>query len=354
MGFMGGIQSMSEQALKGLGCPRCGGIVAIPEGQDLVICPYCDQRSVVSGEHGVRRYQVPARIDRAKAQEAGLGFLSSNPQIASGLRQKAQINEVFLVHLPFWAAWGRGVAWAFGQVKVGSDEHRHYEAREKKVVRDLAWNGVACDVGEFGVQRISLSDRPLDPFDGNLLHGSGMVFEPVGSDEEALETARLAFEALVKDDVAMDRTAQLFTRILSPILGVVYYPVWVVRYTYRERAFQVVIDGFDGKVLYGKAPGNLLFRAAALVGGMAAGAFLAIDVPSFIISSSNSDSKGVLGFSLAVFVAGVALMFGGYRRFRYGEHYEYQRYKAKNGDKGMGFGSSELKAIGGVVGELLQ
>ena len=142
---------MSEQALKGLGCPRCGGIVPVPEGQVLVACPYCEQRSVVSGEHGVRRYQVPQRIDRAQAEQSGRGFMSSNPQIASGLRQQAQITEVFLVHLPFWAAWGRGVAWAFGQVKVGSDEHSHYEAREKKVVRDLAWNGVACDVGEFGV-----------------------------------------------------------------------------------------------------------------------------------------------------------------------------------------------------------
>ena len=324
---------MSEQALQGLGCPRCGGIVKIPEGQVLVICPYCDQRSVVGGDRGFQRYQVPARIERARAEQAARDFMGSSAQIASGLKSKAQISEVFLVHLPFWSAWGRGVAWGFGQVEVGSGDHKRYEARERKVMKDLTWNGVACDVGEFGVRKISLQGRPLEPFNSDQLHQSGMVFEPVGSDEAALETARAAFQEAVRDEVKLDRTAQLFTRILSPHLGVVYYPVWVVRYTFRERSFQVVVDGFDGQVLYGRAPGNLLMRAFSVVAGMAVGAFLAIDVPAFIIYStgSSSDSKdNPFVFIIGAFLAGIALMGGGYNRFRHGEHYEFNRYKGKD------------------------
>lgn len=320
---------MSEQAVQGLGCPRCGGIVPIPEGQVLVSCPYCDQRSVVSGERGIQRYQVPARIDRAQAEQAARSFMGSSAQITSGLQNKAQITEVFLVHLPFWSAWGRGVAWGFGQVKVGSGDDVRYEAREKKVVKDLTWNGVACDVGEFGVRRISLQGRPLEPFNSDRLHQTGMVFEPVGSDEEALERARTAFQDTVKDDVKLDRVAQLFTRILSPHLGVVYYPVWVARYVFRNRSYQVVVDGFDGKVLYGKAPGNLLMRALALVAGMAVGAFLAIDVPSFMLYTSDG-SDDLMAVVAGAFVGGIALMVGGYSRFRYGEHYEFNRYKGKD------------------------
>jgi hypothetical protein len=323
---------MSEQAVQGLGCPRCGGIVQIPEGQILVNCPYCDQRSVVGGDRGFQRYQVPGRIERAQAEQSARDFMSSSAQIASGLKNKAQITEIFLVHLPFWSAWGRGVAWGFGQVEVGSGDDKHYEAREKKVLKDLTWNGVACDVGEFGVRKISLQGRPLEPFNGDQLHQTGMVFEPVGSDEEALENARSAFEEAVRDEVKMDRQAQLFTRILSPRLGVVYYPVWVVRYVFRERSFQVVVDGFDGKVLYGKAPGNLLMRALSLVAGMAVGAFLAIDVPAFILSAtSDSSNDNPLAIVAIAFVGGLALMAGGYQRFRHGEHYEFNRYKGKDG-----------------------
>src|SRR5690606_41752721 len=50
---------------------------------------------------------------------------------------------------------------------------------------------------------------------------------------------------------------------------------WVLRYLYRGRAFQVVVDGYSGKVLYGKAPGNTIYRAAVLVASMAVGALLA-------------------------------------------------------------------------------
>jgi hypothetical protein len=109
----------------------------------------------------------------------------------------------------------------------------------------------------------------------------------------------------------------------------VYYPVWVVRYVFRERSFQVVVDGFDGKVLYGKAPGNLLMRALALVAGMAAGAFLAIDVPAFFLSAADN-TDDLLAIVAGAFIGGLALMIGGYSRFRYGEHYEFNRYKGKD------------------------
>jgi hypothetical protein len=340
---------MSEKALQGLGCPRCGGMVPVPEGQAIVVCPYCEQRSVVSGERGVRRYQVPTRVDRAQAQTAYEKFLSSNMAIARDTRRKAQMVEAFLVHLPFWAAWGRGVAWAFGEQKVGSGDHQHYEPREKRAVKELSWNGVACDVGEFGVRRVSLEGRPLEPFNSDDLHRSGMVFEPVGSDYEALEGARRTFEKNVSGEVNLSRTSQLFTRILNPRLGVVYYPVWVMRYLYRQRAFQVVVDGFDGSVLYGKAPGNVLFRAGALVLGMAAGAAIAIDVPAAVLSASSKDTP--VWLALGAFVVGVGIMIGGYRRFRYGEQYEYQRYKEKEESVfDLGIGGDEVKEILREVG----
>jgi hypothetical protein len=310
---------------------------------------------MVGGERGVLRYQVPLRVDRAQAQNALQTFLGSSSQIAGGVKKQVQVSESFLVHLPFWSAWGSGVAWTFGQVRVGSGDNVRYEPREKNAVRELQWNGVACDVGEFGVRRISLEGRPLEPFDGDGLHLSGMVFEPVGSDEEALANAETAFHEAVRQATAMERTGQLFTRILSPQLGLVYYPVWVVRYLFRGRSFQIVVDGFDGAVLYGKAPGNLLFRAASLVGGMAVGAFLAIDVAAGVIALASNSDDDVFAFALAAFVAGLGLMYTGYRRFRYGEHYEYHRFKDKTkGTSELTFDGDDLKQLAGEIGKLVK
>jgi hypothetical protein len=106
--------------------------------------------------------------------------------------------------------------------------------------------------------------------------------------------------------------------------ALVYHPLWVLRYAFRGRVFQVVVDGYSGEVLYGKAPGNTLYRAAALVLGMAFGAFLAIDGPAFILAASDGEGD-LLWVALALMAAGGAIMYAGYRAFRHTEQYEYRR-----------------------------
>jgi hypothetical protein len=310
--------------------------VPIPEGQAIVICPFCELRSVVRGERGVRRYQVPTRITQEQAQAAYQKFLTGSLAISRDARRKARLTETLLVHLPFWAAWGLGLGWTFGQEQVGSGDKKRLEPREIRVLESLSWNAAACDVREFGVYRVALDGRPMEPFESEQLHLSGMVFEPVGSRTEAVRLAEVNFQNQVAMLSSLDRTSQAFVRIVRPRLGMVYYPLWVLRYEYRGRAFQVVVDGYNGDVLYGKAPGNVWYRAAVLVGGMALGAFVGIDLGALILSSG--DSEGAIGGGLAVFAVGLGIMYAAYRTFRYGEHYEYRRQK--EGDPNEFFGLS--------------
>jgi hypothetical protein len=302
-------------------------MVPIPEGQAIVVCPYCQMRSVVRGEAGVRRYQVPQKIDRAQAETAFHKFLG-NWAIARSVPRQAQINEVFLVHLPFWATWGRALAWFFGQHEEGSGDNRHWAPRETKVLQDMTWNGAACEVGEFGVTQISLEGRPLEPCNSDALHRSGMVFEPTSSPVEALEQSRLFFENETRSQSNVERVSQSFVRIIRPRQGLVFYPLWVIRYAYRGRDFQVVVDAFSGEVLYGKAPGNVYYRAAMLVGGMAAGAFVTVDLGGLALQGNNRSGE----FGIALLIVGVALMYFSFRRYRYGEHYEFRcRFAGRTG-----------------------
>ena len=312
---------------KGLNCPRCGATVPIPDGQVIVRCPSCDFRSIVRGDVGVRRYQAPLRAGRDQALRA-LDQFFGNWAIALDIRSKARVSEVFIAHLPFWTLWGRALGWAFGQKLVGNSKNRHYEPREVKITQEMVWTGAACDVGEFGVQQVQLTNQPLEPFNGDALHASGMVFEPVGSTSDARQAAEQDFQKKVSAAAHLDRISQLFVRFVNQRFGLVYYPLWIVRYLYKGRAFQVVVDGFSGKVLYGKAPGNALYRAAMLVGGMAAGAFLAVDVPTFLLmavgsSHSSKGDSGILAMALGALVVGFGLIGFAYRAFRYGETYEY-------------------------------
>jgi DNA-directed RNA polymerase subunit RPC12/RpoP len=318
---------------QGLTCPNCGGVVPIPEGQAIVRCPYCEMRSLVRGERGLRRYQVPKQADQQVALAALRKFLSGNWAIARDAGRRSQLQESFLVYLPFWTVWSRLAAWAFGQKKVGSGDDAHYEPREVRIVQQVTWNGAACDVGEFGVERVPLGDQGLEPFDPQALHRSGMVFEPVNSFNDARLAAENQFKEQARRRAGLDRLAQLFIRFTRRRYGLLYYPLWVMRYLYRGRSFQVVVDGYSGKVLYGKAPGNTLYRAAVLVAGMALGAFVTVDASAFFLASSGNSNHGdgTIALGLLSVLFGLGILLGAYRRFRYGEHYEF-RDPATKGD----------------------
>jgi hypothetical protein len=133
----------------------------------------------------------------------------------------------------------------------------------------MLWNDAAADVSEFGVHQVSAAKSDLEPYDSDTLHTEGMVFEPVESRDEALTEARSHF--LYRGRAKKQLRQKFFEKFhfLREKLSLVYYPLWVARYEYRGRNYQVVVDGVNGKVLYGKAPGNIFYRALVLIGGMA-------------------------------------------------------------------------------------
>jgi hypothetical protein len=318
-----------KESVRGLGCPNCGGMVPIPEGQAIVICPYCDLRSMVRGERGLRRYQVPRRVEREQALQALHGFFSAHRAIAPDAARRSSLEEAFVAYIPFWASWARVLGWIFGQKRERRGDNTYYEPREIRFAQDLSWTRAACDVGEFGVDVIPLTNQPMEPFDPAALHASGMVFEPVGSASQARAAAMHEFDEKVQSSARLDRVAQVFTRSVRQRMGLVYYPLWVLRYRYRGRAFQVVVDGYSGQVLYGKAPGSTLYRAGVLVGGTALGAVLAVDGSAAVFTlAANSDSDDVGGLiigGLVLLGVGIGVIAAAYRAFRYGEQFEYRR-----------------------------
>jgi hypothetical protein len=320
--------SDEQKITQGLACPKCGGVVPVPEGQVIVKCPYCDLRSYVRGVRGLQRYQVPLRVTRAQAVQALQQFLGSKMAIAAGAAKQSKLSEAFVVYLPFWSAWARLLGWVLGQKRVSSGKHTHYRPREIQFMEAVNWTGAACDVGEFGASQVALTNRPLEPFNPAVLHATGLVFEPVGSMSAARSAAATDFEKRVEARGNLERLGQLFVRYVRQRFGLVYYPLWVLRYLYRGRTFQVALDGYTGQVLYGKAPGNTLYRSLMLVGGMALGAFLAVDVSALLFYGGlQSGSKGLpmlLVFGIFLLAAGCGCMSAAYRAFRYGEQYEYR------------------------------
>jgi hypothetical protein len=311
--------------ITGLSCPNCAGRLEVREGQRIVKCPYCEARSQVVGERGARRYQVKRQVERTAAEQAVRNFWTGFNK-AIDLSRQARLTELFLVYLPYWRGLAQVAGWIFGQKKVGSGKRERYEPREVQILENMEWTGAAGDVAEFGVESVSMAGVPLAAYAPDALHAEGMVFEPTGSQTEAQERARRAWSHRALNKAGLNRVGQSFLRFWRATLALVYYPLWVGRYIYRQRAYQVVVDGASGKVLYGKAPGNIYFRALMLLGGTALGSFVLVDglaVALAILGNSNTRHNDNSFWLLALpFVGGAVLIGGGYRLFRWGEEVE--------------------------------
>jgi hypothetical protein len=278
--------------------------------------------SLVQGERGIHRWQVQRRVEREQAQEAVQGFFSGAKK-ARDLREQAKITELFLAYLPFWRVEATVAGWRFGRVKSGDET----KPAEKEVLKSMYWNDAALDVTEFGVHRVTVFREHLQPFDSEQLHAEAMVFEPAESPTAAEKEADDYFRYEARQATSLSSTAFEEIHVLHPNFSLVYYPVWIGRYEYRHRHYQVVVDGVEGSVMYGKAPGNHLYRAAMLVAGLAAGNLILVDGTVLAgLLASNSDDDGA-GLILLPIILGISLIVAGYRAFRYGEEVQDQPKK---------------------------
>ncbi|MBX3059780.1 MAG: hypothetical protein KF770_25290 [Anaerolineae bacterium] len=318
---------------QGLTCPECSGIVPVKEGERLVACPYCGLHSLIQGEQGTRRWQVNRRLEHDKARQLVGGFFTGIKK-ARDLKKEAQIEDMFLVYLPYWRVRADVAGWLFGRVRKDKDETKPVEVA---VFEEMIWTDAALDVSEYGVHQVGIAQNQLEPYQKQDLHAEAIVFEPTESHTDALDEAHDHFIHRGRSKQRLDTTYFEKFHFLHEQLAIVYYPLWVARYRYHQRHYQVVVDGVNNEVLYGKAPGNIFYRAGALVVGLAAGNFVLVNgtILAAMAMSDSSDDDG-LALLLLPIVLGIALIIAGYRSFRYGEEVEQVHGKVKKaiGSKG--------------------
>ncbi|MGH2538736.1 MAG: hypothetical protein ACRDHL_15210, partial [Candidatus Promineifilaceae bacterium] len=309
---------------QGLICPNCAGVVPTPEGARIVTCPFCGQRSLVQGERGLRRWQVARAVERERALAAIKGFFKGLNK-ARDLYTAAEIKELFLVFLPYWRVEATVAGWRLGRVRSGKNNVRPVEI---EVLEPMRWTDAAADVSEFGVHQVKLPPDGMLPYRADQLHAEGMVFEPVESPADARQEAERHFTFSAQQKQSLTEVSFERLHLLGEKLGLVYYPLWVGRYAYRQRTYQVVVDGVTGELLYGKAPGNPFYRAAMLVGGMALGTCLIVNgtlLAGYLMAESDDASLAIVFPALI----GIGLAAAGYRRFRYGAEVEFLHSQAR-------------------------
>ncbi len=305
---------MTQKAITGLSCPSCGGTLEIREGRRTVECSFCGTGSMLTGEAGLLRYYVKDEITRDQVKRATFKWLQS-PDKAPDLQKTYKVEELFLIYVPFFRVRTQALGWILGKVEVSAEKGRkEFRNVERKIDGIFDWNAPACEMGEFGVDWINLEGDTLRPFVLDEVQPRGMVFDPTMSFQDFGKKTMYKFEDYARDESGVDLVTFNKIHYLNLEKAVVYYPLWVFRYRYGNRTYQIVYDAQDGSMLSGNAPGNNLFRVLALMGSM----FL-----SMLLFTTSLRSEAV-PLTFLTFIMVLFSLYFGHKKFRYGSEVIYR------------------------------
>lgn len=258
----------------GVQCPTCGGTLSFREGEQIVSCQYCQSLLQVEGDDGVHTIAFKNLLERTRTAEAVKGWFRRGLK-ARDLPRTGEILECYPIYLPFWKFAGRAAGWVCGyeerHISDGKTTRVERVPKEVMVYADHVWDELACDAGDLGV-------RALENLSGETTFTEFEeipTFEATTSRSAAEEKGKAAIlERAVKGAGVPHVTFQR-VHVLARNLSLVYYPVWVARYRYRERMYLATVDGVTGRVLSGRAPGDPLYQALAVTGGTSVGGLIA-------------------------------------------------------------------------------
>lgn len=318
---------MSDGISVGLNCPACGGAISIAEGENVVICQYCDSVLYAEGDQGVHTIAFKNKLLRDAAMVASQHWWAHGLK-ARDLKRTGKIIETYPIYLPFWRTTTRVAGWI-----CGYEERRHTDQKgnvtvekipkEVMVLQDFGDSEIACDPGDLGI-------RTMKNFAGETTFADFEeipTFESTTSKDDAVKHGIDDSLAKARANARVPKVTLDTLKAFNKALTMTYYPVWVVRYNYRDRMYMDTVDGVTGQVLSGRAPGDPLFQSLAMTGGTSVGGLIA--AAGIILAGSADDWR----IALAGVAVGAIILFLTYRFFRHGSEIIQGEFKEKKSVK---------------------
>jgi hypothetical protein len=331
-------------------CDGCGAAVGFTELDRIVECRFCKTKLFVQAENYIPEYYIEPKIDKVAARRALQKFLTG-PGMAGGLLKNSHFHSATLCFVPYNDVKLR---------RLGTLETDHFkrntevpgyrnsnieEKRETSVViNDLHRLEPAVKLTGFALEHTHVfsvlkdSGAPVLPFNREKQAAEGQIYLPQISADKILNDLKkrnMAHSVLDETDFVEIRVRRVF------------YPLFRLKYRFSGRLYTAVVDGINGKIIYGVAPQNDTFRVIYMVAMTAfSGFFFGKLFASQMVengargigeTSGSAFEVGITLFVLlSVFIAAIAgLTYGAWRQFRYsgeiikeGDVYRIEKYNS--------------------------
>ncbi len=319
-------------------CPSCHRELRLYEGLGLVNCDYCHTSYLLTGKENPESYYISNRTNRSQILETAKQIFKLDG-VASDLSSNYEIEEVFLAYIPFWRYRGRALG--LDIIGLAKDEKQTIDYM-RNWVQDGEIITPASHIPDFGVDEIELSKEiiadgiriqqpskllnKLKLADYKSIRSQGMVFEPIIRKDIAIENGREYLKQLAqihnRNDKDKNTNVNIYFQkiaIIDEFIEQIYYPLWIIKYTYNDKLYTISIDGVKNKLLHTRVPGNiqgLLFFSLGTLGSVFA----------FIIYIINQDVETLREFisqpfniiaGILIFAAFILWLQWGWNKFQY-------------------------------------
>jgi hypothetical protein len=311
------------------------------EGENTVLCGYCNSTLFVEGDKGVSTIAFRQKMLRDTAMASSQAWWKKGWK-ARDLKTTGKIMEVYPIYLPFWKTTTRVAGWI-----CGYEERRRTDSKgnttveripkEVMVLQDYVFSEIACDPGDLGIRTMKNFMGETGFTDFEMIP----TFEATTSKDDVVVKAKNDAMARARSSAHVPHVTFERLHLFPKALTMIYYPIWVVRYNYRDRMYMDTVDGVTGQVLSGRAPGDPMFQSIAVTAGTFFGGLAAV---GGILGGDYMDDYRI---SLVGVVAGLVILFLAYRFFRHGSEIVQGEFKEKRSSIG-----SSMKQITDVAKQL--
>ncbi|HJZ92742.1 MAG TPA: hypothetical protein VKE40_17850, partial [Gemmataceae bacterium] len=258
-------------------CTGCGAVVLLEDRVVTEKCPYCgthlenkpeEVRDLIAPES-----LLPFTVGDREARDRFNAWIASLWFAPTELRQLANLGQFSSVYTPFWTYDAMTYTRYTGQRGEDYWETEYFTdaqgQRQSRQVQKTRWYPASGEVRHFFddvlvrasqtlpahlVDRLSPWElKELEPFREEFLSGHTAERYAV-SLREGFRHAKAIMEdeiiALIRRDIGGDHQRIEWKR--TNYVGVTFkhtlLPLWVANYRYRERLFQVLVNGRTGRV----------------------------------------------------------------------------------------------------------
>jgi hypothetical protein len=237
-------------------CSHCGAPISFEPGEMIATCKYCGYTVVVeTGQaFNFEHSMLLNKFDLAGIEEPIRSWMHEGFLKPADLDRKSKIVEKALVYLPFWVVSAR----AKSSYKGIFERITPAVVKEGQIEKKYDWLVLGRKATEFPTREYEVPLGAKILYDFRKIEGFAKVLNSEIDKSDAVQFAKQQIEEnnrfLAKQDI--DRVVEMKTETEIDQVVYLHSPIWFVKYEYKGRNYELLLDGATGTTIKGDIPSS--------------------------------------------------------------------------------------------------